>query len=254
MDQRLQKILSQWGIASRRQAEQMIIAGRVKVNGRIVQLGEKAKADLDKIEVDGLSIGPKDRPEPIYLLLNKPMGVISTCLEPRKRVKVLDILRADLRNGKGIHPVGRLDADSTGALILKNDGQVTYCLTHPKYCLPKTYQVWVEGHPQEPILKLWRQGVILSGQKTLPAEVRVLKESNRSQTLLEVVISEGRNRQIRRIAEKLGHPVLKLHRTAIGQIKLQLPGESVLPIGHYRSLKDFEIEFLDDQIIESKFS
>ena len=101
---------------------------------------------------------------------------------------------------------------------------------------------------------MWRQGVILSGQKTLPAEVRVLKESNRSQTLLEVVISEGRNRQIRRIAEKLGHPVLKLHRTAIGQIKLQLPGESVLPIGHYRSLKDFEIEFLDEQIIESKFS
>ncbi|MCL2934357.1 MAG: rRNA pseudouridine synthase [Trichodesmium sp. MAG_R03] len=254
MDERLQKILSQWGIASRRQAEEMIVAGRVKVNGKIVQLGEKAKPDLDKIEVDGLPIRPENRPESIYLLLNKPMGVISTCWEPRKRSNVLDILSAELRNGTGIHPVGRLDADSTGALLLTNDGRVTYGLTHPKYCLSKTYQVWVEGHPQELILKLWRQGIVLAGKKTLPAKVKVLKECNSSQTLLEVVICEGRNRQIRRTAEKLGHRVLKLHRTAIGQIKLQLPGESVLPIGHYRPLKDFEIEFLDDQIIQSKFS
>ncbi len=254
MDERLQKILSQWGIASRRQAEQMIIAGRVKVNGKVVQLGEKAKPDLDKIEVDGLPIRPENRPEPIYLLLNKPIGVISTCSEPSRRSKVLDILSTELRNGKGIHPVGRLDADSTGALLLTNDGRVTYSLTHPKHCLPKTYQVWVEGHPQESTLKLWRQGIILSGKKTLPAQVKVLREYNTSQTLLEVVISEGRNRQIRRVAEKLGHSVLKLHRTAIGQIKLQLPGESVLPISHYRPLQDFEIDFLDAQIIKSKFS
>ena len=254
MDERLQKILSQWGIASRRQAEEMIVAGRVKVNGKIVQLGEKAKPDLDKIEVDGLPIRPENRPEPIYLLLNKPMGVISTCLEPRKRSNVLDILNAELRNGTGIHPVGRLDADSTGALLLTNDGRVTYGLTHPKYCLSKTYQVWVEGHPQELILKLWRQGIVLSGKKTLPAKVKVLKECKSSQTLLEVVLFEGRNRQIRRVAQKLGHPVLKLHRTAIGQIKLQLPGESVLPMGHYRPLREFEIKFLGDQIVESKFS
>ena len=182
------------------------------------------------------------------------MGVISTCLEPRKRSNVLDILNAELRNGTGIHPVGRLDADSTGALLLTNDGRVTYGLTHPKYCLSKTYQVWVEGHPQELILKLWRQGIVLSGKKTLPAKVKVLKECKNSQTLLEVVLFEGRNRQIRRVAQKLGHPVLKLHRTAIGQIKLQLPGESVLPMGHYRPLREFEIKFLGDQIVESKFS
>jgi len=101
---------------------------------------------------------------------------------------------------------------------------------------------------------LWRQGIVLSGKKTLPAKVKVLKECKSSQTLLEVVLFEGRNRQIRRVAQKLGHPVLKLHRTAIGQIKLQLPGESVLPMGHYRPLREFEIKFLGDQIVESKFS
>ncbi|NET15413.1 MAG: rRNA pseudouridine synthase, partial [Okeania sp. SIO1H6] len=173
MVERVQKILSQWGIASRRQAEQMIIAGRVRVNGIIIPLGEKANPELDSIEVDGLPLRPENRPKSIYLLLNKPIGVISTCSEPSRRSKVLDILSSELRNGKGIHPVGRLDADSTGALLLTNDGRVTYCLTHPKHCLPKTYQVWVEGHPQELTLKLWRQGIILSGKKTLPARVKV---------------------------------------------------------------------------------
>lgn len=248
MDERLQKILSQWGIASRRQAEKMIIAGRVKVNGRVVQLGEKAKPELDIIEVDGLPIRPEDRPEPIYLLLNKPMGVISTCFEPSKRSKVLDILSSELQNGKGIHPVGRLDADSTGALLLTNDGRVTYGLTHPKHCLPKTYQVWVEGHPQKSLLNLWRQGIILSGKKTLPAEVKVLEAGYGSQTLLEVIMYEGRNRQIRRVGEQLGHPVVKLHRTAIGQIDLQLSGESLLSIGNYRPLNHVEIKYLHDQI------
>ncbi|MDJ0553434.1 MAG: pseudouridine synthase [Microcoleaceae cyanobacterium MO_207.B10] len=251
MDERLQKILSQWGIASRRQAEQMMIAGRVRVNGQIVQLGEKANPEVDRIEVDGLPIKQKDRPEPIYLLLNKPIGVISTCSEPSRRIKVLDILSPELRNGKGIHPVGRLDADSTGALLLTNDGQVTFCLTHPKHCLPKTYEVWVEGKVQESILKLWRQGIILSGKKTLPAQVKVLEEGDGSKTLLEVIISEGRNRQIRRVAEQLGYPVVKLHRTAIGKIKLQPPGKHLLPSGAYRQLTDFEIYYLQEQIKKS---
>ncbi len=251
MSQRLQKILSQWGIASRRQAEEMIIAGRVRLNGKVVQLGEKANPELDRIEVDGLSIRAEDRPEPIYLLLNKPMGVISTCLEPSRRSKVLDILSSELQNGKGIHPVGRLDADSTGALLLTNDGRVTFCFTHPKHCIPKTYQVLVEGNPQESTLNSWSQGIFLSGKKTLPAQVKVLEAGYRSKTLLEVIMSEGRNRQIRRVAEKLGHPVIKLHRTAIGKIKLQSPGDSVLPIGHYRPLNDFEINFLQNQINRS---
>ncbi|MGB3508246.1 MAG: pseudouridine synthase [Microcoleaceae cyanobacterium] len=248
MEERVQKILSQWGIASRRQAEQMMIARRVKVNGKFVQLGEKANPEIDRIEVDGLPIKPNDRPEAIYLLLNKPIGVISTCSEPSRRTKVLDILTPELRTGKGIHPVGRLDADSTGALLLTNDGQVTFCLTHPKHCLTKTYQVWVEGQVEESTVKLWRQGIILFGKKTLPAQVKVLEEGNGSKTLLEVIISEGRNRQIRRVAEQLGHPVVKLHRTAIGQIQLQPPGEAMLSSGDYRPLTDFETNFLQEQI------
>ncbi|MDY6803392.1 MAG: pseudouridine synthase [Cyanobacteriota bacterium] len=248
MEQRLQKILSQWGIASRRKAEEMIIAGRVRVNSKTACLGEKANPEGDLIEVDGHRIEPGSRPQPAYLLLNKPAGVVSTCVEPGKRKKVLDLLPPQLQVGQGIHPVGRLDVESTGALLLTNDGQLTYCLTHPKHQVPKIYEVWVEGRPSEKIIKFWCQGIILSGKKTLPAKVRVLEKSYASQTLLEVVIYEGRNRLIRRVAEQLGHPVLKLHRTAIGQIKLQPPGEAILPGGQYRPLKTSEMFFLQKLI------
>ncbi|MGL5063696.1 MAG: pseudouridine synthase, partial [Microcoleus sp.] len=162
MNERLQKILAQWGIASRRQAEQMILAGRVRLNGNIVQLGEKANPEFDRIEVDGVPVEPADRPMGIYLLLNKPEGVVSTCSDPRARVKVLDLLPPKLRSGKGIHPVGRLDADSTGALLLTNDGKLTFCLTHPRHSISKTYEVWVYGNPPEQVLQAWRQGIVLS--------------------------------------------------------------------------------------------
>jgi len=248
MEQRLQKILSQWGVASRRKAEEMMIRGRVRVNGKIASLGEKANPESDLIEVDGLAIQSQSRPQAIYLLLNKPAGVVSTCAEPGKRQKVLDLLPPELSLGKGIHPVGRLDVESTGALLLTNDGQLTYCLTHPKHQVPKTYQVWVEGHPSEKILKSWCQGIILSGKKTLPAGVKILDKKESSQTWLEVVIYEGRNRLIRRVAEQLGHPVIKLHRTAIGQIKLQSPGEPILSEGQYRPLNVSEMFFLQKLI------
>ncbi|MEG3859653.1 pseudouridine synthase [Microcoleus sp. herbarium12] len=242
-DERLQKILAQWGIASRRLAEQMIVAGRVRVNGNIAGLGQKANPDRDFIEVDGIPIKPTDRPACVYLLLNKPAGVVSTCSDPRDRSKVLDLLPPKLRSGQGIHPVGRLDADSTGALLLTNDGKLTFCLTHPRHSIAKTYQVWVLGDPPEPILQAWRQGIILSGRKTLPAKVRVLDRA-RDQTMLEVILSEGRNRQIRRTAEQLGYPVVRLHRTAIGPIQLQPPAKPILPPGCYRPLEDSEIIFL----------
>jgi 23S rRNA pseudouridine2605 synthase len=247
MEQRLQKILSQWGIASRRKAEEIIIAGRVRVNGKTASLGQKADPDLHCIEIDGNLLQLTNRPQPVYLLLNKPVGVVSTCVEPGKRKTVLDLLPQKLRVGQGIHPVGRLDVESSGALLLTNDGQLTYCLTHPKHQVAKTYQVLVEGHPSEKVLDSWRQGIILSGKKTLPAEVRVLEKRAPSQTLLEVVIYEGRNRLIRRVAEQLGHPVVKLHRTAIGQIKLQSRGEPILPDGQYRLLKDGEMFFLQQE-------
>jgi 23S rRNA pseudouridine2605 synthase len=243
MDERVQKILAQWGIASRRQAEQMILAGRVLLNGNIVHLGQKANPDRDRIEVDGVPVKATNRPQLVYLLLNKPAGVVSTCSDPQARSKVLDLLPPKLRYGQGIHPVGRLDADSTGALLLTNDGKLTFCLTHPRHSISKTYQVWVQGRPPEPMLQAWRQGIILSGRKTMPAQVQVLDRAQ-DQTMLEVILSEGRNRQIRRTAEQLGYPVVRLHRTAIGSIQLQPPSEPILSVGCYRSLTNSEIIFL----------
>lgn len=242
-DERLQKILAQWGIASRRQAEEMIVAGRVRVNGNIVQLGQKADPDIDRIEVDGVPVTATERPQSVYLLLHKPAGVVSTCSDPRDRSKVLDLLPPKLRYGQGIHPVGRLDADSTGALLLTNDGKLTFCLTHPRHSISKTYQVWVQGHPPESVLQVWRQGIILSGRKTMPAQVQIL-DRTRDQTMLEVILSEGRNRQIRRTADQLGYPVMRLHRTAIGSIQLQPPSEPILSVGCCRTLTNSEIIFL----------
>lgn len=254
MEERVQKILSQWGIASRRQAEKMILAGQVRLNGTVVHLGQKANPETDLIEVNGKPLEPRNRPQFIYLLLNKPGGVISACGDSRKcntilekRQTVLDLLPRSLREGQGIHPVGRLDAESTGALILTNDGALTFQLTHPRYHVPKIYQVWVQGCPPESVLQGWRQGVDLAGRKTLPAQIRVLKQRE-DKTLLEIVLTEGRNRQIRRVANLLSYPVIHLHRTAIGPIQLQPPGEPVLFRGHYRYLRDFEIRFLQNRV------
>jgi 23S rRNA pseudouridine2605 synthase len=247
MKERVQKILSQWGIASRRQAEEMILAGQVRLNGAVVELGQKANPDKDLIEVNGKPVKPRNRPKPIYLLLNKPAGVVSTCRDSRNRRTILDLLPNELSRGQGIHPVGRLDAESTGALLLTNDGALTFHLTHPRHHVPKTYHVWVQGSPPESVLQNWRQGVNLLEKKTLPAQIKVLKRGQ-TKTFLEIVLTEGRNRQIRRVAELLGYPVISLHRTAIGPIRLQLPGEPILSSGHYRFLKDFEIRFLHNLV------
>ncbi|HEY9649802.1 MAG TPA: pseudouridine synthase [Coleofasciculaceae cyanobacterium] len=247
MEERVQKILSQWGIASRRQAEKMISAGQVRLNGTVVHLGQKANPETDLIEVNGKPIKPNNRPQSIYLLLNKPVGVVSTCRDCKNRRTILDLLPKNLARGQGIHPVGRLDAESSGAILLTNDGELTFHLTHPRYHVPKTYHVWVQGNPPESVLQLWRQGVELLGKKTLPAQVQVLKRRE-NETLLEIVLTEGRNRQIRRVAELLSYPVIHLHRTAIGPIQLQVPGEPMLSIGHYRHLQDFEIRFLHNRV------
>jgi 23S rRNA pseudouridine2605 synthase len=181
-------------------------------------------------------------------LLNKPAGFVSTCHDPRDRRTILDLLPPELRHGYGIHPVGRLDTDSTGALLLTNDGDLTFVLTHPRHEISKTYRVWVEGDPSAATLRQWRQGVMLSGRRTLPARVCRLRTSADQRTELEIILWEGRNRQIRRVAEQLGHPVIQLHRTAIGSIQLQTVGASTLPSGAYRSLEDGEISFLKAQV------
>lgn len=229
MEERLQKLLSQWGVASRRQAEKLIEDGRVRVNGAIAHLGQKAHPTLDVIELDGVVLSSQDRPDLIYVLVNKPLGIVSTCDDPWGRQTVLDLLPSELRQGRGIHPVGRLDADSTGALLLTNDGQLTYELTHPRHEIAKTYHVLVRGKPSLAALTDWQQGILLDDHLTLPAQVTVLDIPHRTQTWLEVVLWEGRNRQIRRVADYLGHPVLKLHRVAIGSLTLDN-----LAVGHYR--------------------
>ncbi|MBD2346158.1 pseudouridine synthase [Anabaena subtropica] len=247
MEDRLQKVLSQWGIASRREAEEMIRRSRVRINGTLAQLGQKVDPQRDIITVDGKSVSAQEHPHLTYLLLNKPTGVVSTCYDPQGRKTVLDLLSEELRKGLGLHPVGRLDADSTGALILTNDGDLTFRLTHPSHSIPKTYQVLVKGHPPEAVLQMWRWGVLLDGRKTRPAKVSLL-ESLGNKTRLEIVLQEGRNRQIRRVAEQLGYPVIKLHRTAIGSIQLQTPKKPLLREGNYRFLQDDEICGLQEQV------
>jgi pseudouridine synthase len=247
MSERIQKILSQWGIASRRQAETLMLEGRVRLNGAVAQLGQKADPENDRLEVDGQLIQPADRPQFVYLLLNKPIGVLSTCDDPQGRPTVLELLPLSLRQTQGIYPVGRLDADSTGALLLTNDGDLTFNLTHPRHHVPKTYEVWVKGQPADDALHQWRKGIVLDGQKTLPAKVVVVKRTV-SKTLLEVVLIEGRNRQIRRVADMLGHPVLKLHRVSIGAIRLAPTGSASLPLGTYRALSRVEVDDLKSRV------
>jgi 23S rRNA pseudouridine2605 synthase len=239
--ERLQKILSQCGIASRRQAEQSIRDGRVRVNGIVAKIGQTADLDTDRIEVDDRLITAENKPQAVYLLLNKPLGVVCTCSDPQGRSTVLDLLPPDWRQSEGIHPVGRLDIDSTGALLLTNDGDLTFYLTHPRHSISKTYVVWVQGQPSASALTAWRRGVVLDGRRTLPAQVEVVKRKP-DRTLLKIILREGRNRQIRRIAEQLGHPVLHLHRTEIGNISLDRAVP--LPIGCYRHLEPEEIRSL----------
>jgi 23S rRNA pseudouridine2605 synthase len=234
---KLQKVLSQWGIASRRQAEAMIQAGRVQVNGTIAHIGQVVDPQTDSIVVDHHKLGAEQRPALVYLLLHKPIGVVSTCHDPQGRPTVLDLLPSHLQ---GVHPVGRLDVDSTGALLLTNDGEFTFRLTHPRHAIPKTYRVWVQGHPSARTLHQWRQGILLEGQWTLPAEVTVIRREA-DETHLQISLREGRNRQIRRVAQQLGHPVQRLHRVAIGSLTL-----ADLPKGQWRFLTLPEIQTLDN--------
>ncbi|MGK7942428.1 MAG: pseudouridine synthase [Crocosphaera sp.] len=243
MEQRVQKILSQWGIASRRRAEKLILAGRVRLNGKVVTLGDKADPSCDRLEVDGKVIQPNQRPQSLYILVNKPVGVVCTCDDPQNRGIVLDLLPKHLSKGTGVHPIGRLDVNSSGALLLTNDGELTLRLTHPRYHLPKTYEVEINGHPTEEMLQQWREGVMLMGKKTLPAQIEVIRRC-RQHTCLKVILTEGRNRQIRRIVQQLGFDVLRLHRTAIGSLVLSPAKGNSLSTGHYRLLTPSEIRFL----------
>lgn len=216
MEERLQKIIAMAGLASRRSAERMIQAGRVKVNGEVVtRLGAKADPDKDLIEVDDRPVG---REEPLkYYIFNKPAGYITTLKDPQGRTTIAESLGS---LGVRVFPVGRLDRDSEGLLILTNDGELARRLMHPGFHVPKVYRAKVKGHPSDAALKKLRNGTIVLGDRTVaPAEVAVIKKGE-DRTWLRVTLFEGRNRQVRRMCGFVGHDVLKLKRTSYGPLRL----------------------------------
>jgi 16S rRNA pseudouridine516 synthase len=226
--ERLQKLIAAAGLCSRRGAEELLRQGRVRVNGRPAGLGDRADPERDAIAVDGRPLGAAATP--LLVLLNKPAGVVSSCRDPRGRPTVLDLLPPPLRRGQALHPVGRLDAESRGALLLTNQGDLTLRLSHPRYGHRKTYRVWVEGRPGAEQLRRWAAGVPLEEGPSAPVGLTVLQRRPEC-CLLELVMAEGRNRQIRRTAALLGHPVLDLQRVAIGPLPL-----ADLPEGQWRHL------------------
>jgi pseudouridine synthase len=228
MQVRLNKLLSQSGVASRRAADELIRQGRVEVNRQVVsELGTKADPERDDIKVDGRRL--KAVPRRRYLLLNKPRGVVSTRSDPQKRTTVVDLLtRAGI--GGYFYPVGRLDFDSEGLIILTNDGEFAERVTHPRYELDRTYEALVEGVPDDRDLDRLRRGVEIDGRRTLPAKVRlvrVIRAGGAERALVEIAIREGRHRQVRLMCDAIAHPVERLRRTRIGSVTSQglAPGE-----------------------------
>ena len=214
---RLNKLLSQAGVASRRTDDDLIAQGRVTINGKTAtELGTKADPDRDDVRVDGRRL--KTSVERRYLLMNKPKGVLSTRADPHQRKTVIDLLHQAGLTGY-FYPVGRLDYDSEGLLLLTNDGAFAEKVTHPRYELERTYEALVEGVPDERDLERLRRGVPVEGRPTLPAEVRLLRVAGgRSghQAVIELTLREGRNRQVRKMCDAIAHPVAALRRTRIG--------------------------------------
>lgn len=234
MEERLHKVLAAAGVASRREAEQLIAAGHVAVDGKTVtQMGVKVDPERQAITVDGRPVTLSHRR--VYLLLNKPAGYVTTRADPHAARTVMDLV-AEL--GVPVHPVGRLDRDTEGALILTNDGDLTQLLTHPRHAVPKIYQAHVQGVPGEKALERLRTGVRLEEGVTAPAQVRVLyAEAERS--VLEITLREGRKRQVRRMLAAVGHPVTYLRRVAIGPVSVRK-----LPHGCWRHLSAKEVSAL----------
>jgi 23S rRNA pseudouridine2605 synthase len=227
--ERLQKVLAQVGLGSRRVCEQLIEAGRVTVNGEVAVLGRRVQVDHDRIEVDGVPIGV--RPGLVYYLLNKPRGVVTTASDPEGRPTVVGMVPNEPR----VFPVGRLDVDTEGLLLLTNDGEITHRLTHPSFGVEKEYVAEVEGRPSRGTLRRLREGVELDDGRTAPARVALV-----SPTVLRIVIHEGRNRQVRRMCEAVGHPVVRLVRTRIGPLR-----DTRLEPGAWRRLTVPEVRSLE---------
>lgn len=232
--ERVQKIIAATGVASRRGAEQLILAGRVAVNGQVITLlGTQVNPERDDVAVDGMSIS---RPAKRTIMLNKPMGYITTCRDPHAR----DTVMALVPPIPGLHPIGRLDKDTTGLLLFTNDGDLTFALAHPRHHVEKTYLATVQGHPKAPALERLRQGVLLDDGPTAPAQVRLVRPQGGA-SLLEITIHEGRKRQVRRMCQAINHPAMALARLALGPLAL-----GNLPVGRWRDLTPAELDALYD--------
>jgi 23S rRNA pseudouridine2605 synthase len=229
---RLQKFLAQCGIASRRKAEEFIAAGRVAIDGQVVrEMGISIIPGKVRITCDGKPVAARERL--VYYLLNKPKGYVTTLSDPQGRPIVTSLIKgSDAR----LFPVGRLDLDTEGALILTNDGELAQKIQHPSHTTDKTYEALVKGCPgKDSILRLER-GVLLEDKRTSPARVKILSRKGRN-CLMQIIIHEGRKRQVKKMFDHIGHPVLHLKRTAYGKLAL-----GRLPIGDYRQLNPSELK------------
>ena len=242
-EQRIQKVLSDQGICSRRAAERMIAEGRVKVNGRPISLGDKMDPDFDKVSIDGKNQRIVRKRKYIYIMLHKPRGYITTASDERGRKTVMDLV-ADV--GRRVYPVGRLDKDSEGLLLLTDDGAFANLLTHPSGGVGKLYRVTVRPRATEEQIVRMSSGVVLDdGVKTAPAVIHVAADEP-GRTVLEMTLFEGRNREIRRMCEAVGLEVIRLKRSAEGPVKL-----GMLPPGAWRELKRSEVTALRNAALKN---
>lgn len=232
---RLQKYLAHCGVASRRKSEELIQQGLITVNGKVITaMGYKVKIEKDEVAFQGKIVVPEE--QRLYIILNKPEGVITSSDDQFNRTTVIDFVDTDYR----IYPVGRLDYDTSGLIILTNDGEFANQMMHPKYKIPKTYHALVDGTPSKMEMEAFEKGLLIDGAYTYPASIKVLKDDVFS--LLEIIISEGKNRQIRKMCDAIGHPVRQLKRVAIGNILLDSLKE-----GEWRNLTKAEITELKEQ-------
>jgi 23S rRNA pseudouridine2605 synthase len=244
MEKRLQKILSEIGITSRRKAEELISEGRVIVNGKVATVGMKADILKDYIKVDGKLIsGLEKETRKVYIMINKPRGVVTTLFDPEGRLTVKDFLQGVKYR---LFPVGRLDYDSEGLLLLTNDGDFAQAVLHPSHKISKTYLVKIKGIIENSAIERLKHGVRLENGITFPAQVRTVRSSEKN-SWIEITIYEGRKRQVRRMLECVGHPVIALRRIGINGLKLR-----GLKTGGIRYLTDNELRLIQKEIGQKK--
>lgn len=239
--ERLQKIIRDAGFASRREAEQWILEGRVQVNGKIItDLGSKADDKKDEILVDGM---PLYKEKKVYFLFFKPKGIVTTLKDPQKRKTIQEFFK---KIPERVFPVGRLDLDTEGLLLVTNDGDLMQGLLHPSKEIDKTYEAWVEGILDQDTIQKLKNGVLLSDGLTAPAKVKILKtEKDKDCSYIQIVIHEGKNRQVRRMMGAVGHPTISLRRTCFASLTLK-----DLKVGEYRPITEVELKKLRELYIK----